>query len=668
MQRAGIRRLLVISGDITWSWQQALALSNQLDGDWIWVGEAAPKGVKFIFPHALKKLLGQERLHGIFDASTGLDIETLAVLAGMLRAGSWLLLLVPEWHAWPRLPDNNSLRWIDLSAPIVTPNFIRYFQQQLIDGPSVVLWRQGDPCVIGDNLPRPCWQPVNGKPVLQQQSILTELIAAKSGVWVVTAARGRGKSALAGMLIAQWPGLCWITGPTKAATQILSKWAGDKVVFWAPDVLLQYCREQDVTKVDWLLVDEAAAIPVPLLAALRDYFPRILLTTTVQGYEGTGRGFLLKFCSSLPNLHEFKLTEPIRWASDDPLERLLDRVLLLVDKVDEPILSQQVNIVCCEQTDWLANLQRLQCFYGLLNSAHYRTSSSDLRRLMDAPGMYFSAAMVGESIVGALWGVEEGGLDTDLAHEIWAGRRRPRGNLVAQSLAAHAGLWRAPTLLSRRISRVAVIGSLRRRGIARQMIFTQQQQAAQQGLDFLSVSFGYTKELWHFWQACGFELVRIGAHREASSGCYTAMAILPLSDQAQALCQAAQRQLARDWPWLKQRVNLCLSLHEDQDLTLTEDDWRELAGFAFAFRSSETSFAALTRLVIHSRLSLPTLRQYVQHQKTRKSFVLHESITAFGLAGRKALVHRWRQEAGQAMAALDENLCAQWQQWAAPRL
>ncbi|PCR26348.1 hypothetical protein CQA86_32340, partial [Klebsiella pneumoniae] len=44
-------------------------------------------------------------------------------------------------------------------------------------------------------------------------------------------------------------------------------------------------------------------------------------------------------------------------------------------------------------------------------------------------------------------------------------------------------------------------------------------------------------ELWRFWQRCGFTLVRLGTHREASSGCYTAMALYPLT--------AAGRQLAQ---------------------------------------------------------------------------------------------------------------------------
>ncbi|TGD49198.1 hypothetical protein C9F10_05710, partial [Salmonella enterica subsp. enterica serovar Poona] len=54
---------------------------------------------------------------------------------------------------------------------------------------------------------------------------------------------------------------------------------------------------------DWLVFDEAAAIPSPLLLQLVSRFPRILLTTTVQGYEGTGRGFFLKFCARVPQLH-----------------------------------------------------------------------------------------------------------------------------------------------------------------------------------------------------------------------------------------------------------------------------------------------------------------------------------------------------------------------------
>ncbi|MCT9623490.1 tRNA cytosine(34) acetyltransferase TmcA, partial [Curtobacterium sp. C2H10] len=70
----------------------------------------------------------------------------------------------------------------------------------------------------------------------------------------------------------------------------------------------------------WLIVDEAAAIPGPLLRRLVARFPRTLLTTTVQGYEGTGRGFLLKFCAGFAQLRQFSLSAPVRWAPGCPLE------------------------------------------------------------------------------------------------------------------------------------------------------------------------------------------------------------------------------------------------------------------------------------------------------------------------------------------------------------
>lgn len=56
------------------------------------------------------------------------------------------------------------------------------------------------------------------------------------------------------------------------------------------------------------------------------------MTTTVQGYEGTGRGFLLKFCASFAHLRQFSLTTPIRWASGCPLEAAIARLLLFNDE------------------------------------------------------------------------------------------------------------------------------------------------------------------------------------------------------------------------------------------------------------------------------------------------------------------------------------------------
>ena len=90
--------------------------------------------------------------------------------------------------------------------------------------------------------------------------------------------------------------------------------------------------------------------------------------------------------------------------------------------------------------------------------------------MMDAPGQSFIAAEAGGETVGALWLVAEGGLDAALSQAVWAGYRRPRGNLVAQSLAAHGGDPLAATLRGLRISRVAVHPGRQREGIGRQLI------------------------------------------------------------------------------------------------------------------------------------------------------------------------------------------------------
>ncbi|WMQ73169.1 MAG: tRNA(Met) cytidine acetyltransferase TmcA [Sodalis sp.] len=55
----------------------------------------------------------------VFDARQALSVDALAVLAGTLVAGSWLLL-VPPWSIWPRVPVGDSLRWSEQSQPIST--------------------------------------------------------------------------------------------------------------------------------------------------------------------------------------------------------------------------------------------------------------------------------------------------------------------------------------------------------------------------------------------------------------------------------------------------------------------------------------------------------------------------------------------------------------------
>ncbi|HAH9254070.1 tRNA cytosine(34) acetyltransferase TmcA [Escherichia coli] len=640
MKREGIRRLLVLSGEEGWCFDHALKLRDALPGDWLWISPQ-PDAENHCSPSALQTLLGREFRHAVFDARHGFDAAAFAALSGTLKAGSWLVLLLPVWEEWENQPDTDSLRWSDCPDPIATPHFVQHFKRVLTADNDAILWRQNQPFSLAHFTPRTDWHPATGAPQPEQQQLLQQLLTMPPGVAAVTAARGRGKSALAGQLISRIAGSAIVTAPAKAATDVLAQFAGEKFRFIAPDALLASDEQAD-----WLVVDEAAAIPAPLLHQLVSRFPRTLLTTTVQGYEGTGRGFLLKFCARFPHLHRFELQQPIRWAQGCPLEKMVSEALVFDDENFTHTPQGNIVISAFEQTLWRSDPETPLKVYQLLSGAHYRTSPLDLRRMMDAPGQHFLQAAGENEIAGALWLVDEGGLSQELSQAVWAGFRRPRGNLVAQSLAAHGSNPLAATLRGRRVSRIAVHPARQREGTGRQLIAGALQYT--HDLDYLSVSFGYTGELWRFWQRCGFVLVRMGNHREASSGCYTAMALLPMSDAGKQLAEREHYRLRRDAQALAQWNGETLPVDPLNDAILSDDDWLELAGFAFAHRPLLTSLGCLLRLLQTSELALPALRGRLQKNASDAQL-----CTTLKLSGRKMLLVRQREEAAQALFALN---------------
>ncbi|HFO2425486.1 TPA: tRNA cytosine(34) acetyltransferase TmcA [Escherichia coli] len=641
MKREGIRRLLVLSGEEGWCFDHALKLRDALPGDWLWISPQ-PDAENHCSPSALQTLLGREFRHAVFDARHGFDAAAFAALSGTLKAGSWLVLLLPVWEEWENQPDADSLRWSDCPDPIATPHFVQHLKRVLTADNDAILWRQNQPFSLAHFTPRTDWHPATGTPQPEQQQLLQQLLTMPLGVAVVTAARGRGKSALAGQLISRIAGSAIVTAPAKAATDVLAQFAGEKFRFIAPDALLASDEQAD-----WLVVDEAAAIPAPLLHQLVSRFPRTLLTTTVQGYEGTGRGFLLKFCARFPHLHRFELQQPIRWAQRCPLEKMVSEALVFDDENFTHTPQGNIVISAFEQTLWRSEPETPLKVYQLLSGAHYRTSPLDLRRMMDAPGQHFLQAAGENEIAGALWLVDEGGLSQELSQAVWAGYRRPRGNLVAQSLAAHGSNPLAASLRGRRVSRIAVHPARQREGTGRQLIAGALQYI--HDLDYLSVSFGYTEELWRFWQRCGFVLVRMGNHREASSGCYTAMALLPMSDAGKQLAEREHYRLRRDAQALAQWNGEMLPVDPLNDAVLSDDDWLELAGFAFTHRPLLTSLGCLLRLLQTSELALPALRGRLQKNASDAQL-----CTTLKLSGRKLLLVRQREEAAQALFALDD--------------
>ncbi|MDG2940973.1 GNAT family N-acetyltransferase [Bisgaard Taxon 10/6] len=487
-----------------------------------------------------KNLLGREFDWILYDGRIGLNLDALAMAVGTLKAGGELVL----WLDKNRQTDSDSRRWSGVEQGIATPNFDRHFYQLLEPFRKDILYAPLPECDAERNeLPL--------RATNRQSIIINQILRQKSDLYIISAKRGRGKSALAGFLVKKLreagnPTLR-LTAPNKSAVKILQDFAGEAPNFIAPDDLIRQINDNPSRFAeDWLFIDEAAMLPLPSLFQLISAFKHIVITTTVHSYEGTGRGFLLKF---LTNLHRtfqhFQLTRPMRWREDDRLEPFIDELLLLEceDNLVQPAFSPQ-SAVKIRQVFQSEIVARIRDFYGLLTLAHYRTSPLDLRRLFDAPRQRFWLAETDSVLLGGMWLVEEGLQDERLIRDICAGLRRPKGNLAAQKLAQQQNDPAFLMLNSLRISRIAVQPAWQRKGLGRRLVAHLLQNCA---ADFVSVSFGYTPELARFWQKCGFILVHLGESREASSGCYSAIALKGISVAGLALVRRAELDFKRNF-------------------------------------------------------------------------------------------------------------------------
>ncbi|OWZ66539.1 hypothetical protein AYX15_02166 [Cryptococcus neoformans] len=308
------------------------------------------------------------------------------------------------------------------------------------------------------------------KTVDQAKAILTfvEAISEKnlSSTVALTAGRGRGKSAALGLAIgaalAHDYSNIFVTSPDPENLKTLFEF-----VFKALDALgyeehidydvvqstnpdfkkaivrvnifrghrqtIQYISPEDshvLGQAELVIIDEAAAIPLPLVRKLIGPY-LVFMASTINGYEGTGRSLSIKLIQQLReqtrpsitkdsentaanavgssskaaaagrsgaglvrSLREIKLDEPIRYSPGDNVEKWLNNLLCL----DATIVSKSIQ-GCphpskCElyyvNRDTLFSyhpasevfLQRMMALYV---ASHYKNSPNDLQMLSDAP-------------------------------------------------------------------------------------------------------------------------------------------------------------------------------------------------------------------------------------------------------------------------------------------
>ncbi len=628
------RRLIQLAGARDWSLQAAATLIAERAPDRaVWLSNAP-------LPDAIPMAKAQQLLGGecdllVMDLWSGLDADALGAAVGSLRGGGLLLLLTPRLADWPHWIDPEAARIAvhPHSAAEVGTRFIARLVRLLQSSAAVVRIDGPGDCNLGglQHRPQPTLDPA--RPATSDQAEAVAAIRALVGArahrpLVLTADRGRGKSAAlgiaAGHAILQHRARIIVTAPRRSAVEplfahaqatlqaALATEAAELLSFAAPDALLAGSSVADL-----LLIDEAAGIPAPLLERLLMRYPRLCFATTVHGYEGTGRGFDLRFRALLdrrtPGWQALHLSAPIRWRQDDRLESLINQILLLDA---EPVADAQVAAAdlsslrfAIQSPEALATDDALlRQLFGLLVLGHYQTRPNDLRHLLDGPNLEVATLSTGsgEQVLATALIAREGKLAPELQQPIFEGRRRPRGHLLAQTLSAHAGLAEAPQLGYARIVRIAVHPAARRRGLGRRLVAELAARARRDGRDLLGASFGASAELLAFWRRCGLAPLHLGTHRNAASGAHAAVVLQALSRAGTALIAHARTRLGNDLPTLlsgplqavEPAVVAALLRELPQRETMScAGDQPQIDAFADAHRSLEAALPALERLV-----------------------------------------------------------------------
>ncbi len=577
------RRCLVLAGSAAWGRRVAAVLVGE-EPAWLWVGDPAetPLGApaERVSPAQAPRVLGREFDGVILDGHPGLDADALGAVAGTVRAGGLLVLLMPPL-------DND---WRDAPEPAAAAMTVHPFPPEAVgrrflvraagwvgaDLQTVVIREDGEPPALPAPPPPAASETVADPDCRTAEQ--AEAVAALRHVVtgqrrrpvVLIADRGRGKSAAlgiaAGRLLAEGPRRIVLTAPRRDAVAPAFERAqavhpeaaharsggltwpdGGTLVYRAPEDLVNDPAEEAAL----VMVDEAAAIPAPWLERLLRRHSRIAFATTVHGYEGTGRGFEVRFRHALDHgtrgWRRLELTTPVRWAADDPVERLVGRILLL-DAEPVPVAEGPLEVAVVDRDTLVADEPTLSAAFGLLVQAHYRTRPRDLRHLLDGPSVRVVIARRGGAVVGvALWALE-GGFTEAEADAIQRGDRRPHGHLLPETLAAHLGLAEAPCLRAVRILRLAVHPEARRVGIGRALLAGVEEAAREHGCDYLGASFALDTGLLAFWQQCGHRVVRLSQRRGAVSGSHSAVLLRPLTPAGTTLVDAARACCADDLP------------------------------------------------------------------------------------------------------------------------
>lgn len=449
--------------------------------------------------------------------------------------------------------------------------------------------------------------------------VMASLIDRNVCTFAITAPRGRGKSAALGLVIAgaisQGYSNIMVTAPSPENLKALfdfilrglkclgyqehtdfevlrgGKDVGKSII----SITIYKTHKQQITYIlvnttnihcDLLVIDEAAAIPLPFVRRMINSYP-VLISSTVHGYEGTGRALSLKLLNNLQdrNLKQIKMNEPIRYGNADPIEKWLSDLLCLEATIPYKLSGSPAHPSQCSL--YLVNRDTLFSFHraselflhrmmSLFVSSHYRNTPNDLQMLSDAPS-HMIFVLLGpiesqsNSLPDVLCAIQvglEGKINRERAKAQLAKGFGGTGDMVPWTVAEYFQDTSFPELTGARVIRIATHPDLQGMGygnkalqelekyFAKELFIEEKLQNEDPVLednedikprehvkpllqklseskpaevDYLAVAYGLNPQLHNFWSKSAFKLVFVKQKASDITGEYSAIMLKSIS-------------------------------------------------------------------------------------------------------------------------------------------
>ncbi|OHT07157.1 N-acetyltransferase 10 [Tritrichomonas foetus] len=323
-----------------------------------------------------------------------------------------------------------------------------------------------------------------------------------------------------------------------------------------------------------LVIDEAAAIPLPIVNKLTEGKYTVLMASTIHGYEGTGRALSLKLLEKIKKANKSRVVEkelsaPIRYSQNDPIEAWLNSFLCLnatPPKVEEFPDNTQCELMLVNRDLLFSGNQItekvLNSIVALSIASHYKNEPNDLHRMADSPNQQIfvlgKKVEPGQKTLPSIICYIQVSLEGKISQKVYQDslnrNKKGDGDLIPWTISHHLSCPDFSQLAGARIYRIAVHPDYQGMGYGstaiKQLIeyytshlvtesmpenlpfFARTATTPHLQIDYAGVSFGLTKELFNFWRMNGFLPVYLRQSQNDITGEHSMIVLRSLQDDS----------------------------------------------------------------------------------------------------------------------------------------